>query len=209
MKKISKWIAFSLTFMMVSCVSLTIHVHFPTKEIEQAAEEIEARVRSGQGVEDMQSMLDRLQSVPHRHFSLSFGAREAFAAEDKLDIKIQTPIIKKIITSRTKRYKKQLEPHLDKGTLGEGMDGLLAIRDKTGLDLKAFTALKKLVKEENKDRESLYKEILQANKLEISKENSERVGKLFAVAIQKTMKEGHWYQVKKDKWEKKKKEIKK
>ena len=205
MMKNRKWLLFSLVFAMASCVSLTVNVYFPTAEIEEAAEKIEEQVRSGEGAEDLQSLLDSMTPTRQRYaVTFSFGGREAYAADQKLDIKIQTPIIKKIIASRTKRYKKML-PDLDKGILGEGMGGFLVVRDKTGLNLKALTALKKMVKEENNDRTSLYQEILKANKLESNKENIDRVGKLFSKAIIKTMKAGHWYQVDKKKWDQKKK----
>ncbi len=198
MKFSRRWIPFLTMFVLTSCVSLTVNVYFPTKEIQQAAEEIEDRVRSGQGAEGLQSFIPK----PSIRICLSFGGREAYAADD-MDIEISTPIVKKIIESRTKRYKK-LEPYMDQGILGEGMDGFLVIREQKGMNLKTLTEVKKLTKEENEDREILYKEILTANQLELTKENFERVGTLFAKAIQKKMKPGHWYQVKKDEWVQKK-----
>ncbi len=207
MKNQAKWITFLTVFALTSCVSLTVNVYFPTKEIKQAAEEIEDRVRSGQGTEGLKSSF--YQSPPRKNylrFALSVGGNAAYAADfEDLDIDINTPVVKKIIETRTKRYK-EIEPYMDKGILGEGMNGFLKIRDPKGLDLKALTQLKKLVKEENTDRENLYKEILLANQLEPTKENMKRVSKVFAQAIRKKMEAGHWYEVKKDEWVQKKKE---
>ena len=209
MKLSLKWITFVLVFGLASCVSLTVNVYFPTTEIKQAAEEIEGRVRSGQGAEGMKgtSFLFDRSHVPGITLHLTWGGREAYAAQE-VNIDIKSPEITRIIESRTKRYKEQLAQEMDKGLLGEGMDGFLAIRQTEGLDLKILTALKKLIKEENADRELLYKEILTGNKLEPTKENFVRVGKLFAEAIRKKMKVGHWYQVKKDEWAQKQKEEK-
>lgn len=198
MKRHSKWMIFGLMVVLTSCVSLTVNVYFPTTEIKQAAEEIESRVRSGRGAEGLETSVAPASGA-RVYLSLSLGGREAYAQAD-VDINIKTPVIKQIIESRTKRYKKTL-PYMDQAVLGEGMDGYLVLRKTEGLDLKTLTELKKLVKEENGDREMLYKEILTGNQLQFTKENMEKVGKLFFAAIKKTMKKGHWYQVDKEKWE--------
>ncbi len=210
MRRVPKWIFVSLVFALVSCVSLTVNIYFPTAEIKQAAQEIEQRVRTGQGAEGLQSRLDA-PSAPRPRFALavSWGGSAAWAA-DEVDINIKSPVIIKIIESRTKRYK-EIEPYMDKGILGETLNGYLAIRDKTGLSLKELNALKKLMDAENAERTALYKEILTANKVELTKENTEKVEKLFAEAIREKMKAGHWYMVKKEpkeEWAQKKEEKK-
>lgn len=212
MKFSSKWFTFLLVFVLTSCVSLTINVYFPTKEIEKAADQIEERIRTGQGTEGLDaSSVNTLDWVPRIRFALSLGGEKAWS-EDVLNLDIKTPLILKIIETRTERYKKEIEASMNGGVLGEGWNGYLALRDKTGLDLKALTQFKKLIDEENKDRKALYEEILRANKVELNKENMAKVETLFAQAIRSKMKEGQWYEVKIDEkktaWEQKKKEEK-
>ncbi|MFB3785538.1 MAG: DUF1318 domain-containing protein [bacterium] len=211
MRRAPKWIFVSLVFALASCVSLTVNIYFPTAEIKQAAQEIEQRVRTGQGAEGLQSRLDPSPvSRPRFALAISWGGPMAWAAEE-VDINIKSPVIIKIIESRTKRYK-EIEPYMDKGVLGETLNGYLAIRDKTGLPLKELNAVKKLMDAENAERTALYKEILTANKVELNKENTEKVEKLFAEAIREKMKVGHWYMVKKEpkeEWAQKKEEEKK
>jgi uncharacterized protein len=208
MKFAAKISIFSLVVFMASCVSLTLNIYFPATEIKEAAEEIEQRVRTGQGAEGLESTSFEADIVPRRFYvSISFDGREAYAAE-KLNIDIKTPLIIKILKSRTVRYKKNIAPLMDKGVLGEGANGYLAIRDKKGLDLKASVALKKVIDSENKDRKSLYEEILRANTLEFTKVNMGKVEKLFAEVIQKKLKAGQYYEVKdgkKSTWIKKQK----
>ena len=101
---------------------------------------------------------------------------------------------------------------MDKGILGETLNGYLALRDKAGLNLKELNAVKKLMDAENAERAALYKEILTANKVELNKENIAKVEQLFAEAIREKLKAGHWYMVKKEpkeEWAQKKKEEKK
>ncbi|MBD3267511.1 DUF1318 domain-containing protein [bacterium] len=201
MKPNMKWLTFALVMVLASCVSLTVNVYFPTTEIEKAAEKIEERVRTGQGADGMESSFVPRSS--HRvAVAISLGGREAYGEEMNIDIK--TPSIKTIIEKRTQRYKK-LKSYLDKGWFGEGMKGYLVLLKTKGLDLKTLAALKKLVKEENEDREQLYREILTENDLQVTKENMEKVGKLFFEAIKKKMEVGHLYQVAKKEWKKKEK----
>ncbi len=211
MKFAAKISVLSLIVFMASCVSLTLNIYFPATEIKEAAEEIEQRVRTGQGAEGLDSTSFGTDIAPRKFYvSISFDGREAYAA-DKLNVDIKTPLILKIVKSRTARYKKDIAAHMDKGVLGEGANGFLAIRDKKGLDLKASIAMKKVIDSENKDRKSLYEEILRANKLKVTKTNMQKVQKLFAEAIQKKLKVGQYYEVKKGKkstWLKKQKEKK-
>lgn len=196
MKRIQRLFIIGLAFFAANCVSLTVNVYFPTKEIKQAAEEIEERVRSGKGTEGLESSMLVPETRHHYAFlQINFGVREVYAAEGKLDFDISTPDFKKLIKSRTKRYK-EIEPYMDKGILGEGLDGYLALRDKKDLNLKELTQVQKLIQEENKDRLALFKEILEVNKVEPKKENIEKAGKSYAEVIRKKLEVGHYYQIK-------------
>ncbi|NPU99110.1 MAG: DUF1318 domain-containing protein [Candidatus Omnitrophica bacterium] len=210
MRYMPKWTLFSLAFALASCVSLTVNIYFPTAEIKQAAEEIEQRVRTGQGAEGLQGRLDFAPARRYFSLAISLGGADAWAGEE-VDIDIKSPGIIQIIESRTKRYK-EIEPYMDKGILGETLNGYLALRDKAGLNLKELNAVKKLMDAENAERAALYKEILTANKVELNKENIAKVAQLFAEAIREKLKAGHWYMVKKEpkeEWAQKKKEEKK
>lgn len=206
MNRITKLSALAVVWCLASCVSLTVNINFPAAEIKEAAENIEDAVRSGEGADGL-SYSGEIQ-VPRPTYTISFrlDGKSAYAAD--VDISVQSPEIKAIVESRAKRYKKELEPELDSGNLGEGMEGLVVIRDPKAHDLRALAGLNKLVKAENEDRLKMYTAILQANSLGTDKESLEKVQKLFFDAIIKKMKAGHWYQKDKDTWEQKKKEEK-
>lgn len=199
MNQFAKGTVFLAVFFLASCVSLTVNVYFPAAEIKDAAEEIEGRVRSGQGAEGLGA--GAFAYPPRRErasFAIAWGGRPAMAASD-VDISIENPAIAALIESRAKRYK-QMKPYLDNGVLGEDLDASLTFRDPGELDLKTRATVQKLVKEENADREKLYTEILRANGLDVAKENMERVRQLFAEAIREKMEVGHWYKKDKDTW---------
>jgi hypothetical protein len=68
MKFSHKIVAFGLMVFITNCVSLTVNVYFPTAEIQEAAEEIEERVRTGQGAEGLQSSTGSAASNSPLHF---------------------------------------------------------------------------------------------------------------------------------------------
>lgn len=206
MNHVTKWSIFAVVFVCASCVSLTVNINFPAAQIEEAAENIEDAVRSGEGSSGLSS-LDFTVDRPAFTIAFDFGGKSVYAAD--VDLSVQTPEIKKIVDSRAKRYKKELEPILDKGTLGEGMDGFVAIINPKDHDLKTLASLNKLAKAENADRLAMYTAILKANSLDADKDSLKKVQELFFQAIFKKMKVGHHYQKDKDTWLQKKKEDKK
>jgi len=232
------------TLVVGGCV--TIHIHFPTKELEKAAEEIVDEVRpdfddaaelpvpdvdtpdldvapSGESARAVPR--DRPWSRPASTWRTAFATPVAFAeptaqdkAGDKADKKagetgakkpppskvrldMASPKIKKVKATLKKRFPKLL-PHYQKLTVGEGIDGFLAVRETKGLDRKGLRNLKLVVAAENSDRKNLYAEIATRNK--IDKKKLPAIGKLFAIEWQKKCKIGWWIQDAKGKWAKKK-----
>jgi len=85
------------------------------------------------------------------------GAREA-------NLDVNTPAIRSLKESMAARVA-SINKLKDAGQVGEGRDGLLAIRTMEGLGLGDKKAVEDLVKAENNDRRALYKEIISANGL--------------------------------------------
>ena len=129
---------------------------------------------------------------------LALGATEAHAADLKMDI--DTPVIREIIGRRKERFAK-IDALLSKGFIGEGKDGLLKEKDKGVLELKELAKARKLVKEENADRVSLYEEIGKANNL--AKEQHDDLRRVFAEENKKQLKVGQYYELPDGTWKKK------
>ncbi len=79
-------------------------------------------------------------------------------------IEMAPPAAKKIQERRLSRYNPILLNKM-KGYIGETESGMLAIVDPKLIPAKEQDSIKKLVLEENKDRETWYKEIIVYNKL--------------------------------------------
>ena len=85
----------------------------------------------------------------------------AYAA-DAANIDLTSSEIRAIEGSMTARMA-QLKPYFDSGAVGYTTSGLLELRDASLVPLAERAVVKRLVAEDNKDRETLYAEIARAN----------------------------------------------
>jgi uncharacterized protein YdbL (DUF1318 family) len=95
-----------------------------------------------------------------------------------------------------------LKPFYERGAVGETNLGLVDIRDTGSLSLKEKADLKRLVDQKNKERMSLYNEIVTANKF--GPEGLSQVQKIFANSWRSKSPAGRWVQGDGGAWEKKK-----
>jgi len=180
---------------VVSCV--TVNVYFPAAAVQKAADEIVEDVRTeGQKPAGQQGSGLRF-GISTARFSL--GPSEAWAADVNIDV--STPAIRNLKESMARRFP-QLKPFYDKGAVGENRSGLLDLRDVGGLNLKEKAQLNKLVEQENNDRMSLYRNIVEANKF--GPEMISQVQRIFANSWRDKSQPGWWIQNDKGEWERKK-----
>lgn len=78
------------------------------------------------------------------------------------DLEVNTPAITAVKNSMQSRHG-QLAPFYASGAIGLTKDGFIAVKDANAVPLSQRGSLTGLVKEENADRATLYKEIAQAN----------------------------------------------
>jgi uncharacterized protein YdbL (DUF1318 family) len=214
----------SILVLLFSASCVNIYVQFPEAAIENAAEEIVDEVRpedlgtapdTGDGVpiEAKTSEKNDLAPAPktsgpiysfvtpRRAFALVGSASpEKKSKTDGFKIDIKTPVIQKVIATLKKRYPK-LAPWYQRGAVGEGKDGYLAMRPLKGLRLKEKRDLRLLLKQENDDRKTLYTKIAEANR--IDRKFVAEIGVTFCKQWQGKSKPGWWIQGKDGKWKKK------
>jgi uncharacterized protein YdbL (DUF1318 family) len=95
----------------------------------------------------------------------------------------------------------QLKPFYDKGAVGENNNGFIEARGAAGLNLQEQGRLNQLVDQENKDRTSLYREIMSANKF--GPEALPQIQKIFANSWRGQSQAGWWIQNDAGQWVKK------
>ncbi len=199
-KQIVKYLTLPLlAFIVISCAVITVNVYFPTEAVEEAAEKIINEIEGGEdaqskpGDSDQQSFFQR--TVPFNFF----GNSTVYA--DEIDLNLTTPAIRKLIDSMKARNTAIMK-FKDKGTIGETNDGMLAIRKMEGLGGEEIRTVKRLLRAENNNRESLYKELAVANK--IDQADIDKIKEIFAKTRKTKARSGHWYQDEKGKWTQKK-----
>jgi len=162
-----RWITAGLTALcLVLAACVTINVYFPAAAAEKAADKIiediwgpdkaqkpEGSPQSAIGRGTGEVLVAALRGV------LDFVVPVANA---QADIDISSPAIR-ALTSSMKGRAGELEAFFSSGAIGLTSDGLVEIRDANTVALADRNKLRKLVADDNADRNSLYREIASAN----------------------------------------------
>jgi uncharacterized protein YdbL (DUF1318 family) len=149
---------------LAGCV--TINVYFPEAAAQKAADQFignvldesgaarpapdrKPRPAPAAGQQPSASLLDLV--IPAAH------------AADTPDIRIATPETEAIRGRMTARFRGQLKALFDSGAVGFTSDGLVAVRDASALPLDQRSQADGLVRQENDDRDALYRAVAVAN----------------------------------------------
>lgn len=203
---LSPAVSMLLATALVMSACVTINIYFPAAAAEKAAERIVEDVLGSRPAAPPEQPPppagDKEGHVPHAssvaQLLLDFLVPPAHAATPNFDV--DTPAIRQL-QARMKARNSDLSPFYASGAAGFGNDGLVAVRDASSVGLKDRTRFKKLVDAENKDRNSLYREIAKANG---HPEWEPEVRAVFARKWIEKASKGWWVQDASGKWGKKK-----
>ena len=164
--------------LLVACI--TINVYFPEAAVRELSQQIEDEVQRTAAGEPSPASDPEATPTPAVEpgpgtsesllsFILSFGATTAYAAEDEVAApEISNPAIRKIIDSRAERLD-AINALKAEGVIGESNQALLVVRNLDAIQgLKARADAQKLIKDENADREQLFKEIAAAKNVDLA-----------------------------------------
>lgn len=151
--------------LLTACV--TINVYFPAVAAERAADRIIQDVWGDQPPRPPADAGEPSSALPPeaRFGALAYRALELLvppAAAQQADIDISSPAIRKLTAAMEARHG-QLKPYYDSGAIGLTGDGLIDVRDQAAVPLPERNRVRKLVADENADRNALYREIAVAN----------------------------------------------
>jgi uncharacterized protein YdbL (DUF1318 family) len=163
MTPMTRWITASVAaFCLALAACVTINVYFPAAAAEKAADRI---------IEDIWGPGQQPKPDGNEQSSLGHAAGDILlaaldfvipAAHAQADIDISSPAIR-ALTASMKGRAGQLEPFFGSGAIGLTSDGLVEVRDANAVPLADRNKLRKLVADDNADRNSLYREIASAN----------------------------------------------
>jgi uncharacterized protein len=167
MTRMFRWITAGLAvFCLALAACVTINVYFPAAAAEKAADRIiediwgpnKAAKPEGNEQSSIGDVAGGLAVAALR------GALDLVipAAHAQADIDISSPAIR-ALTASMKARNADLEPFFASGAVGLTVDGLVEIRDANAVQLADRNRVRKLIADDNADRNSLYKEIASAN----------------------------------------------
>lgn len=175
----------ALTSILFAWCCVTVNVYFPETAVRNLAEKIEDAVdrqaaegSDGAAPSDSASLNSSSTATTLAGAALArwlgsalvtfLPAGTAYGASDEVAApEITNPAIRKIIQQRAARIVRvsQLKAQ---GVLGEGKDALLEVRALDSLSLQERAGAQKLVRDENADREEMFKEIAAATGTDLS-----------------------------------------
>lgn len=167
--------------LMVSCV--TVNIYFPAAAAEKAADRIIDQVWGEKGSKDGRNVKGAGSGAGASQTEQQSSAQGALnpalinpleraavavldfvipVAHAQANLNISTPAIKRLQSAMTARHGR-LKPFYDSGAIGLTVKGLIAARELGAVSLRERGKLKRMVGDENADRNALYREIARAN----------------------------------------------
>ena len=174
-----------VTIALAAC--LTVNVYFyPSEEVDQTAKRIIEDIRGTAMPENDLKEAPKKEGAESQGWHLT-GIAHAAGKETT----VSSPAIDALKAKIKKRFD-ALKPYFNAGAIGEGNDGLVAIRDASVLPMKDRANLNRIVKEENGDRQTLYE--LVAKELGVEAKDLPKVRRSFAEQWQGFARKGWWVQ---------------
>jgi len=200
--KTSRLFRFSVLPAAVAAACLTVNVYiYPSKEVDATAQKLIEDIRgevlsekapaSGTGEEGRDKADGNSLWWPPVGF---VGVAHAAGGETT----VSSPAID-AIKLKIKNRGAVLNPFFDAGAVGEGRDGLVAVRDISALPMQDRARVNRVVKEENDDRLTLYREV--AKELKVEEKDLPKVRESFAREWQRFARPGWWVQTAGGTWE--------
>jgi uncharacterized protein YdbL (DUF1318 family) len=209
MRRLTGYLILALS--LAACV--TINIYFPAAAAEEAARTIVRDVLKEGGdtspaepqpaapvtPDDKQGRLDKVPSVwvVALESVVNFVVPPAQAAPP--NIAIDSPAIRSLRSAMASRQG-DLAPYYRSGALGFTQTGTVAVRELKSVPLPQRNKVKKLVADENGDRQALYAEIARANG---HPEWTDQIRQIFAKVWVEEAPKGYWHQNTQGSWQQK------
>ncbi|MCP5407049.1 MAG: YdbL family protein [Chromatiaceae bacterium] len=183
----------SALVLLAACV--TINIYFPAAQAEQAAERIVEDILGKQAPkEDKGVWLDtqKLELIAAQLLNLLIPQAQAVQP----DFNVNTPQIRQLQAAMKQRHQ-SLKAFYSSGGIGFTRDARIAVQNPSAIPLKERAKADRLVDDENRDRDALYRAIAAANG---HPEWEPDVRSTFAKTWVQEAERGWWYQNSSGNW---------
>jgi len=205
MKSKIKIVLAGLFFVLVSCAVITVNIYFPEKDVKEAYKTLEKELMGPDTKKDETKPEGKPQSFLDFEIITPVYAQESGLADKLSDMMKKMPDVVNAYKEMGARIA-DIDRLRDGGTVGEGKDGLLVVREGT-----LSSGDKKLIEQENQNRKTVMngmaKAMLRTNR---EKENEATLKKVMPQAVEyfaslrrDSAKKGWWIQDASGNWVKK------
>jgi uncharacterized protein YdbL (DUF1318 family) len=164
---------------------ITVNVYFPASAVEKTADNIVKDVyKKGESNQTEQ------QSSLLRAVAGLLAPQPAHAGPQKVKSVSNAAI--RGLKAEIRKHHEQLVPFYKGGHVGITNDGLLAVRDTSGLPLPKVAKLKRLVQADNQARKQLYRKVAEA--LDVDPQHMDQERRIFADKWRENAQAGWWIQ---------------
>lgn len=194
---------------LLALACVTVNVYFPEAEIKDLSEQIEDAVQAepegtatdAAGDEATDPSVEGEQFTLLRAMLAAIGPTPAYADQGGVaNPEVLNPAIRRIIQSRRGRVQ-EIGRYKAGGVLGESNQALLVVRDLAALPLQERATVQKLVKEENADRERMFREIAGATGVDSGQ--IPQIRTTYAETLRQKARSGEWIQMPDGSWKRK------
>ncbi len=184
---------------LVACI--TINVYFPEEAVKDLSEQIEqevARAAGGAAAEPTPTPPAAGPAADPLATLLGLGAATAWAEEQVPEPAVSNPAIRRLIASRAARLE-DIRRWKASGVLGESRAALLEVRSLEAVPgLKERAEVQRLVRDENADREQLFREVAAAT--DVALDQLDRIRSTYAETLRANSSPGDWVQLPDGTW---------
>jgi len=205
MKKRMRFLLAGLIFVLVSCAVITVNIYFPEKDVKEAYKTLEKELMGPGNAPDEMKPSGKPESSLRFEIIPAAYAQDSELADKIADAVKRMPDVVNAYREMGARIA-DIDRLRDSGIVGEGKDGLLAVREG-----KLSPADKKLVDQENENRRTVMKgmtkAIIRINRVPDNETNMKQVMPQavaqFAAIRRDAAKRGWWIQDASGNWLKK------
>ena len=209
-KKVCVRAGLFLSILLISCAIITVNIYFPEKEVQEAYKALEKELMTPEGNKPEGTPEKKTETPPQSSIRWEWVA-SAMAQPSELSGKI-ADVVKKMpdVVAAYREMGSRLskiDRLRDSGVVGEGKNGLLAVRDEKGVT----PADRSLISAENENRGTIMngmaRAIVRINRVPENEQNIKQVMpqavEQFASVRRSSAKKGWWVQESDGNWSQK------
>jgi len=209
-KKVCVRAGLFLSILLISCAIITVNIYFPEKEVQEAYKALEKELMTPEGNKPEGTPEKKTETPPQSSIRWEWVA-SAMAQPSELSGKI-ADVVKKMpdVVAAYREMGSRLskiDRLRDSGAVGEGKNGLLAVRDEKGVT----PADRSLISAENENRGTIMngmaRAIVRINRVPENEQNIKQVMpqavEQFASVRRSSAKKGWWVQESDGNWSQK------